>query len=65
MKGTQVATSHLRRSVKRYDRDAGIEEIERVSPRTSTHTFTTRLSRETSNMRMVQKALGHSTCLPR
>jgi site-specific recombinase XerD len=59
-KGTQVATSHLRRSVKRYTRDAGIEEVYRVSPHTLRHTFATRLYRETSNIRMVQKALGHS-----
>ncbi|WP_263811009.1 site-specific integrase [Salinibacter pepae] len=30
--GKNVATSRLRRSVKRYTRDAEIEEIERVSP---------------------------------
>jgi len=59
-KETQVATSHLRRSVKRYARKAGIEEVERVSPHTLRHTFATRLYRETSNIRMVQKALGHS-----
>ena len=59
-KGTQVATSHLRRSVKRYARDAGIEEVDRVSPHTLRHTFATRLYRKTSNIRMVQKALGHS-----
>jgi site-specific recombinase XerD len=59
-KGTKVATSHLRRSVKRYARKAGIEEVGRVSPHTLRHTFATRLYRETSNIRMVQKALGHS-----
>jgi len=59
-KGTKVATSHLRRSVKRYARDASVEEVERVSPHTLRHTFATRLYRETSNIRMVQKALGHS-----
>lgn len=59
-KGTEVATSHLRRSVKRYARKAGIEEVARVSPHTFRHTFATRLYRETSNIRMVQKALGHS-----
>jgi integrase/recombinase XerD len=59
-KGTQVATSHLRRSVKRYARDAEIEEVGRVSPHTLRHTFATQLYRETSNIRMVQKALGHS-----
>ena len=59
-KGTEVATSHLRRSVKRYARKADIEEVGRVSPHTLRHTFATRLYRETSNIRMVQKALGHS-----
>jgi site-specific recombinase XerD len=59
-KGTAVATSHLRRSVKRYAEDAGIEEVGRVSPHTLRHTFATRLYRETGNIRMVQKALGHA-----
>jgi site-specific recombinase XerD len=59
-KGTEVATSHLRRSVKRYAQKAEIEEVDRVSPHTLRHTFATRLYRETSNIRMVQKALGHS-----
>ena len=59
-KGTEVATSHLRRSVKRYARKAKIEEVDRVSPHTLRHTFATRLYRETGSIRMVQKALGHS-----
>jgi site-specific recombinase XerD len=59
-KGTEVATSHLRRSVKRYARKAEIEEVDRVSPHTLRHTFATRLYRETSNIRLTQKALGHS-----
>ena len=59
-KGTEVATSHLRRSVKRYARKAEIDEVERVSPHTLRHTFATRLYRETSNIRLTQKALGHS-----
>jgi integrase/recombinase XerD len=59
-KGTKVATSHLRRSVKRYARDADIEEVERVSPHTLRHTFATRLYRSAGKIRMVQKALGHS-----
>ncbi|MCS4201450.1 tyrosine-type recombinase/integrase [Salinibacter ruber] len=59
-KGTQVATSHLRRSVKRYAKGANIEEVERVSPHTLRHTFATRLYRETGKIRLVQKALGHS-----
>lgn len=59
-KGTEVATSHLRRSVKRYANKAGIEEVDRVSPHTLRHTFATRLYRETGKIRIVQKALGHS-----
>jgi len=59
-KDTEVATSHLRRSVKRYARKAEIDEVDRVSPHTLRHTFATRLYRETGNIRMVQKALGHS-----
>jgi integrase/recombinase XerD len=59
-KGTQVATSHLRRSVKRYARDADIEEVERVSPHVLRHTFATRLYRSAGRIRLVQKALGHS-----
>jgi site-specific recombinase XerD len=59
-KGTKVATSHLRRSVKRYAEEADVDEVDRVSPHTLRHTFATRLYRETSNIRMVQKALGHS-----
>ncbi|MCS4200676.1 tyrosine-type recombinase/integrase [Salinibacter ruber] len=58
--GTKVATSHLRRSVKRCARDADIEEVGRVSPHTLRHTFATRLYRETGKIRMVQKALGHA-----
>ena len=59
-KGTEVATSHLRRSVKRYARKASVEEVDRVSPHTLRHTFATRLYRETGNIRLTQKALGHS-----
>ena len=55
-----MVTSHLRRSVKRYARKADIEEVDRVSPHTLRHTFATRLYRETGDIRMVQKALGHS-----
>jgi len=59
-KGTKVATSQLRRSVKRYAKRAGIQELNRVSPHTLRHTFATRLYRKTSDIRKVQKALGHS-----
>ena len=59
-KGTPVATSHVRRSVKRYARKAGIEGVGRVSPHTLRHTFATRLYKQTGDIRMVQKALGHT-----
>lgn len=59
-KGTEVATAHLRRSIKRYARKAEIKEADRVSPHTLRHTFATNLYRKTGNIRMVQKALGHS-----
>lgn len=58
-KGTQVATPPLRRSVKRYAKKAGIEEVGRVSPHTLRHPFATRLYRDTGKIRIVQKALGH------
>jgi integrase/recombinase XerD len=59
-KGTKVATSHLRRSVKRYAKKAEIDDVDRVSPHTLRHTFATRLYRSAGKIRMVQKALGHS-----
>lgn len=59
--GRSVSTSHLRRVVKRASRDAGVAEAERVSPHTLRHTFATDLYRETKNLRLVQKALGHAS----
>lgn len=59
--GKPVATSHLRRVVKRAAREAGVAEAERVSPHTLRHTFATDLYRETGNLRLVQKALGHAS----
>jgi len=58
--GTAVATSHLRRSVTRYARDAEIRGASRVSPHTLRHTFATRLYKQTGDIRLTQKALGHS-----
>ena len=58
--GSKLDSSHLRRMVKRYARRAGISEVERVSPHTLRHTFATDLYKETKNIRLVQKALGHS-----
>lgn len=57
-KDTEVATSHLRRSVNQYARRSDIEEPSGVSPPTLRHTFATWLYRDTGNIRMVQRALG-------
>lgn len=58
-KGTKVQTAYLRRMVKRYACKAEIPECEQVSPHTLRHTFATDLLRETGNIRLVQRALGH------
>lgn len=59
--GTQVRTRYLRAMVTRLARKAGIAEAEKVSPHTLRHTFATDLLRETKNLRLVQKALGHAS----
>ncbi len=59
--GSQVQTRYLRTLVKRLARKAQIPEAEKVSPHTLRHTFATDLYRETKNLRLVQKALGHAS----
>ena len=58
--GGQLSTRYLRTMVKRYATKAGVSEAERVSPHVLRHTFATDLLRQTKNIRLVQKALGHS-----
>jgi len=58
--GEHLDTRYLRTMVKHYAVKAGISEAERVSPHVLRHTFATDLLRETKNIRLVQKALGHS-----
>ena len=58
--GTQVGTRQVRAMVKRRAKKAGIQEVERVSPHVLRHTFGTNLYKETKDIRLVQKALGHS-----
>src|ERR1044071_4912188 len=58
LKGEELYDCYLRVAVKRYAKKAGI--VKDVHPHTLRHTFATDLYRETKNIRMVQKALGHS-----
>ena len=58
--GGQVSTRYLRQVVKRVARKAGVLEWEKVSPHVLRHSFATRLYQETTNILLVQKALGHS-----
>lgn len=58
--GEQINTRYLRTMVKHYAVKAGVSEAERVTPHVLRHTFATDLLRETKNIRLVQKALGHS-----
>src|SRR5687768_9190042 len=57
--GERLDTRYLRTMVKRYAQKAGIIEWEKLAPHTLRHTFATDLYRETKNIRLVQKALGH------
>lgn len=58
--GEQLNTRYLRTMVKHYAVKAGVAEAERVTPHILRHTFATDLLRKTKNIRLVQKALGHS-----
>lgn len=58
--GPPALTRYLRSMVKRYAIKAGVSEAAKVTPHELWHTFATDLLRETKNIRLVQKALGHS-----
>ncbi len=58
---TQVNTRYLRELVKRKAVAAGLSEPDRVTPHVLRHTFATDLLRETKNIRLTQKALGHAS----
>ncbi len=57
LQGRQVSDRYLRAMVARVAAKAGIEK--RVHPHLLRHTFATDLYRETKNIRLVQKVLGH------
>lgn len=58
LKGGAINDRYMREMVKRLAKKAGIEKD--IHPHTLRHTFATDLYRETKNIRLVQKALGHS-----
>ncbi len=58
LKGTPLKDRYIQNMVKRYAKKAEINK--NVSPHTLRHTFATDLYRETKNIRLVQKALGHT-----
>ncbi len=58
LKGDPLQGRYLRQMVDRLAKKAGIEK--NISPHTLRHTFATDLYRETKNIRLVQKALGHA-----
>jgi len=57
--GGALSPRYVQRMVKRYALKAGIEKD--VHPHTLRHSFATDLYRETTNLRLTQKALGHAS----
>ncbi len=58
--GAQLLRQSYYRTIQRYAEKALIASPDEISPHTLRHTFATRLYRETKNIRLVQKALGHA-----
>jgi integrase/recombinase XerD len=58
LKGDPVQSRYLRAMVKRYGKRARLEKD--VHPHMLRHSFATDLFRDTKNIRLVQKALGHA-----
>lgn len=59
LKGTHIYSSALRAMVKRRGHKAGLYYKD-VHPHMLRHTFATELYRQTKDIRLVQKALGHA-----
>ena len=58
LKGGKLDPRYIQRMVKRYAVKAGIQKD--IHPHTLRHSFATDIYRDTSNIRLTQKALGHS-----
>lgn len=58
LKGEPLQARYVRNMVKRYAVKAGLDKD--VHPHTLRHTFGTDLYRDTKNIRLVQKMLGHA-----
>jgi len=56
--GNKLDNRYVQDMVKRYAKKAKIEK--NISPHTCRHTFATDLLRQTKNIRLVQRSLGHS-----
>jgi len=56
--GNKMSGANVRKMVYHYTKKAGIDK--KISPHNLRHTFATDLLRETNNLRLVQKTLGHS-----
>ena len=59
LKGTRIYDAQLREMVKRRGRKAGIAKD--VHPHMLRHTYATELYRQSKDIRLVQKALGHAS----
>ena len=58
LRGGPVSSRYVQQMVRRYAAKAGIQK--RVHPHLLRHVFATDLLRDTGNIRLVQKALGHA-----
>jgi integrase/recombinase XerD len=58
LRGTRLSDRYIREMVKRLAIQAGIEKD--IHPHTLRHTFATDIYKQTHNIRLTQKALGHS-----
>ena len=56
--GNTIKGSNIRKMIYQYTKKAGIDK--QISPHNLRHTFATDLLEKTKNIRLVQKALGHS-----